>query len=492
MELPRGIPITQTDWEQTPPSVQELVGLVWQENQLLKEHMGEMKRGFEKQIALLQAEVEKLREQVNKNSHNSSQPPSSDGPQKRNYPKPEASGEKKGGRKGHHGHGRKLKAAEEVSKIVKSLPTVCADCGALMLGEDPQPERHQVSELPKTKAIIVEYQRHTLNCVVCGAKNRAEWPKEMPKGSFGERLQGMIGYLGGRFGVSQRDMVELLGIVFEVEISLGSIPVQEKRVSRALKQPVEAAQKHVQAQSAVNLDETSWHELTQKFWLWVCATPSVTVFRIFKNRSALGAEKLLGSHYSGIVGSDRYSAYNWLDPLHRQVCWAHLKRDFQAWVERGGESEVIGRKLLVHLKHIFGLWHQVRRGTLSRSDFQTAMHPIRLEFVDLLEIGTYLDHSETRTTCQNILKIQQALWTFVDREGVEPTNNAAERALRRAVIWRRRSFGTQSASGSLFVERILTAVMTLRQQKRDVLDYLAEACRAATLGIPTPSLLPAV
>jgi transposase len=218
----------------------------------------------------------------------------------------------------------------------------------------------------------------------------------------------------------------------------------------------------------------------------------VTVFRIFQNRSASGAATLLGKDFSGIVGSDRYSAYNSLDPLHRQVCWAHLKRDFQAWVERGGESQIIGRMLLARLKRFFGLWHRFRDGILSRADFQTVMKPIRLEVVDLLEIGTLLGHNETRRTCQNILKVKQALWTFVDREGVEPTNNAAERALRRGVIWRRRSYGTQSENGSLFVERILTAVITLRQQKRDVLDYLEVACKAVTLSNPAPSLLPAV
>ncbi len=478
MKLPSDLPIFIEDWERTPVSVQ---GVIISQIALMQE-----------QIARLENEVARLREQVNKNSHNSSKPPSSDGLQKRNYPKPEPSGEKKGGRKGHHGHGRKLKTGQEVNKVVKSVPTVCAECGALLLGEDPDPERHQVSEVPKIKAVVVEYQRHSLDCLVCGYRNRAEWPAGMPKGSFGERLQALIGYLGGRFGVSQRDMVELLGTVFQVEISLGSIPAQERRVSRALKQPVAAALKYVQAQKAVNLDESSWPELTQKFWLWVCATPRVTVFRIFKDRSALGAEQLLGSHFSGSVGSDRYSAYNWLDPRCRQACWAHLKRDFQAWVERGGESRVIGRMLLTRLKAIFGLWHRVRDGTLSRADFQTAMQPIRREFVGALEVGTCLDHAETRTTCHNILKIQAALWTFVDREGVEPTNNAAERALRRGVIWRHRSYGTQSASGSLFVERILTAVMTLRLQNRDVLDYLATACRAATLGCPVPSLLPAV
>ena len=314
----------------------------------------------------------------------------------------------------------------------------------------------------------------------------------MPKGSFGERLQGLIGYLSGRFGVSQRDMEEMLQTVFQVDVSLGSIPAQQQRVSQALKQPVEAAQQYVQTQKAVNLDETGWHELMKTIWLWVCTTPQVTVFRLFQGRSGSGAAKLLGEDYAGIVGSDRYSAYNWIDPLHRQLCWAHLKRDFQAWVERGGESAVIGQMLLARLKQFFGFWHRVRDGTLSRVDFQTAMQPIRLEVAGLLEIGTLLDHRETRRTCQNILKVKQALWTFVDREGVEPTNNAAERALRRGVIWRRRSYGTQSENGSLFVERILTAMITLRQQKRDVLDYLAAACKAVTLGIPAPSLLPAV
>ncbi len=488
MNLPPELPISAEDWEKTPATVQAVVILLWEENQTLKAQMVQMRDQMEK----MQAELDKLHERVNKNSRNSSQPPSSDPPQKRSYPKPELSGEKKGGRKGHHGHGRKLKAAEEVSKIVKSLPTICKDCGTLLLGEDPQPERHQVSEAPEIKPVIVEYQRHTLNCSVCGARNRAEWPVEMPRGSFGERLQGLIGYLSGRFGVSQRDMEEMLETVFHIEISLGSIPAQEQRVSQALKQPVEEAQKHVQTQKAVNLDETGWHEFAKNVWLWVCTTPRVTVFRIFQGRGGSGAEELLGNNFSGTVGSDRYSAYNWLDPVYRQVCWAHLKRDFQAWVERGGESAVIGRMLLARLKQFFGFWYRVRDGTLSRVDFQSMMQPIRDEVIGLLDIGTMLGHCETRRTCQNILKVKQALWTFVDREDVEPTNNAAERALRRGVIWRRRSYGTQSANGSLFVERILTAVMTLRQQKRDVLDYLEAACKAANLGIPAPSLLPAV
>lgn len=479
MNLPLELSIPEGDWERAPLSVQAVMLALWQENQT-----------FKQQMVGLQAELEKLSERVNKNSRNSSKPPSSDPPQARNYSKREATGQKKGGKKGHHGRGRKLKPPEEVSRVVVSKPTVCAGCGGLLLGADPQPERHQVSELPRIEPEIVEYQRHTLNCCVCGTCNRADWPAEMPRGSFGAGLQALIGYLGGRFGVSQRDIAEMLQSIFHVEISLGSIPAQERCVSQALEEAVQEAQEHVQQQAAVNLDETSWHELTRNFWLWVCSTPSVTVFRLFQTRGAAGAEQLLGADFDGIVGSDRYSAYNWLDPTQRQACWAHLKRDFQALLERGGQSKIIGRLLLAQVKQFFGLWHRVRDGTLSRLDFQAAMQPIRYEIHCLLHIGTCVKHHQTRKTCQNILKLEQALWTFVDQEGIEPTNNAAERALRRGVIWRRRSFGTQSEAGSRFVERILTIVTTLRQQNRDVLDYLTAACKAHTFGIAVPSLLP--
>lgn len=484
--MPAGLPITPEDWSKTPPSVQTLVIMLWEENQILKEQV----KRLQTQVIDLQDEVKTLKERVNKNSQNSSKPPSSDPPQTPKYPKAEVTGEKKGGRNGHHGHGRKLKPPDQVSRIVKSVPSFCKDCGALLKGEDMHPERHQVSELPKIVPEIVEYQRHTLNCDECGAKNRAEWPLEMPKGSFGERLQAMIGYLGGRFGISHRDMSELMETVFGVEISLGSIPAQQQRVSFALKEPVETAQKYVKEQKAVNLDETGWHEMVKDFWLWVCTTPSVSVFRIFDSRSGGGAMTLLGDDYSGIVGSDRFSGYGWIDPSHRQLCWAHLKRDFQALVERGDESKIVGIMLLSRLKTFFGFWHRFREGTLSRLDLQTMMRPIREEIHNLLEIGTLLGHKETRRTCQNILKVKQALWTFIDVEGVEPTNNAAERALRRGVIWRKHSFGTQSKTGTIFVERILTTVMTLRQQKRNVLDYLTSACKAAGLGISAPSLLP--
>jgi transposase len=486
MNLPSGLPIPPEDWEHTPGSVQAVVIALWHENQALKQQVALLQQ----QVDQLQVEVIRLREQVNQNSQNSSKPPSSDPPYQRKYPKQTPSGQKKGGQPGHPGKGRKLKGPEQVTRIVVSKPLACAGCGALLLGEDPHPRRHQVTELPKVEPIVIEYQLHSLTCCACGTHNPAEWPAEMPKGSFGERLQATIGYLGGRFGLSKRDTTEALETICQVEIGLGSIPAQERWVSGALAQPVAAAQDYVREQAVINLDETSWQEWTQRFWMWVGTTPAVTVFQIFPARSANGAEQLLGADYGGIVGSDRYSAYNGRDPQRRQVCWAHLKRDFQAWVERGGESQTIGRLLLDQLDTFFALWHRVRDGTLVRSDFQAAMSPIRQEVHALLTVGTFVKHGQTRQTCKRLLKLEPALWTFVDCEGVEPTNNAAERALRRGVIWRRRSFGTQSEAGSRFVERILTVVVTLRQQQRNVLDYLTAVCQASTLGVTPPSLLP--
>ena len=488
MKCPPEMPIPEKEWGATPLSVQAVVIGLWSENQILKEQVGRL----QKQVDHLQAEVAKLCEQVNKNSKNSSKPPSSDPPYQGRYPKQPPSGQKKGGQEGHPGKGRKLKGPEQVDRIVVSRAVACEDCRALLLGEDPHPRRHPVTELPKVEPIVTEYQLHSLTCCVCGARNQAEWPADMPKGSFGERMQATVGYLSGRFGLSKRDIEEALETIYQVEISLGSIPAQEQAVSQALAKAVSEALDYVQAQASVNMDETSWRELTKLVWMWVCTTPAVTVVRIFSTRGASGAEQLLGEDYPGIVGSDRYSAYNGLSPDQRQLCWSHLKRDFQAWVERGGHSQLIGRALLEQIKIFFALWHRIRDGTLSRTDFQTSMLPVRREVHAILTVGTFVQHSQTRRTCCNILKVEQALWTFVDHEGVEPTNHAAERALRRGVIWRRRSFGTQSQAGSRFAERILTVVSTLRQQQRSVLDYLTEACHARTLGISPPSLLPAM
>jgi transposase len=222
----------------------------------------------------------------------------------------------------------------------------------------------------------------------------------------------------------------------------------------------------------------------------VLATESVTVFVIDLHRSADVAKKMLGLDFTGILNSDRWSAYNWLDNRYRQLCWAHLKRDFQAFVERGGDSQVLGEALMTFVHQMFTWWHLLEKGQLSRSQFQSQMQPVRTQVGELLRQGLHCSYSATAGTCRDILKREAALWTFVDVEGVEPTNNRAEQKVRAGVLWRNSSFGTQSQTGSRFVERIMSVVSTLKQQKRNVLDYLTAACEAANYRRAAPSLLP--
>ena len=469
-QVPAGI--TTEEWQATPLSVRVVVLHTLQ------------------QLVQLQERVAALEERLHQNSHNSSKPPSADPPQTPSRLPRVASGRKAGGQPGHVGHSRPLKPRSQVQRVVELRPTSCAHCGALLLGTDSQPERHQVTELPRSEPQVTEYRRHTLHCLHCGETTQAGWPSDMPRGEFGPRLQATSAYLSGRLGLSQRDIVETFDTLLHVELSLGSIPAQAQVVSAALAAAVSEAQTYVQQQVAANVDETGWFERAQHVWLWLAATPLVSVFLILHTRGAAGLQTLLGKPFAGIVSSDRWSAYNGLDPSRRQVCWAHLQRDFQKLAERGGESQRIGTALLAQGAHVFALWSQLRAGTLSRPDFQTAVLPVQAQVQSLLREGAQLSHAQTRRLCQNLLKIEVALWTFVRTEGIEPTNNLAERGLRRAVLWRRRSFGTQSEAGSVFVARILTVVTSLRQQHRDVLDYLTDACLAAGRGDKPPSLLP--
>jgi transposase len=253
---------------------------------------------------------------------------------------------------------------------------------------------------------------------------------------------------------------------------------------------VDEARHFVQQQKAQYVDETSWREGGRMKWLWVNATTDVTAFNVLGGRSQMDAKRIINESAKGVVTTDRYWSYNWLSLCRRQICWAHLARDFQAMVERAGDSATLGQALLKQVKRLFVLWHKVQDGDLCREQLQAAIRPVRQCVKKLLEAGVGGEHKKTRNTCANILKVEKSLWTFVRVEGVEPTNNAAERALRRAVLWRKKSFGTQSVSGSRFVERILTVVTTLRQQSRGVLEYLTEACRSMLGGEVQRGLIP--
>ena len=464
--------ITAEDWAATPLSVRVLV------------------RALQEQVTRLDQRVGVLEEQTWQTSRTSSKPPSSDPPSAPPRRPQRPSGRATGGQPGHEGHGRALRPAVQVDRIVDARPVACGQCGAALVGDDTHPARHQMADLPRVEPEVTEYRQHTLTCGCCGTPTTAPWPADLPRGSFGPRAQATVAYLTGRQGLSQRDAQEVLGALFHLDLSLGSIAVLERQVSAAVAEAVAQAHAFVQAQPVANVDETSWKEGVARRWLWVAVTALVSVFLMRATRGSQGAKDLRGPTYGGIVESDRWSGYTWIDPTQRQLCWAHLLRDFAAFVERGGASARLGRALLAAAEEMFGLWYRVRDGTLSRAAFQQEMRPLQARISRLLRAGTRRQHAKTRPTCARILTLEAALWTFVTTEGVEPTNNSAERALRRAVLWRRRSFGTQSAEGSIFVARLLTVVTTLRQQERDVLDYLTDACAAVVTGAAPPSLLP--
>jgi transposase len=291
--------------------------------------------------------------------------------------------------------------------------------------------------------------------------------------------------------LSDRQVQEVLATLFGVELGLGSVPALKQATSAALAAPVAAAHAYVQAQAHVNVDETGWREATRRVWLGVAVSAWVTVFLVQASRSGQAAKVLLGAGFAGIAGTARWSGYTWLGTARRQVCWAHLKRDFAAFVERGGDSATLGTALLRQVARLFALVADVRDGTLAHADLAPALAPVQREVAALLRQGAAVAHPKTANTCHKLLTVEAALWTFARVPGLAPTNNAAERAIRPAVLWRKRSGGTQTAVGSRFVERLLTTVTTLRQQRRDVLAYLTAACDAANHGCPAPSLPPA-
>jgi transposase len=438
----------------------------------------------------LELEVAELRERLGQNSQNSSKPPSSDPPSVSRPNKHQPSGRKRGGQRGHQGHGRTLLPPDQVDHIVELRPVSCQQCSSLLLGDDPSPARRQVSELPPVRAQVTEYRQHTLNCPHCGASNRAGWPEEAPSGCFGPRAQAVVGYLTGRLGLSHRDVTEAMETLHGLEIGLGSVAAIQQQVSAALAQPVATAQNFAGRESVHYVDETGWPEGEKLKWLWIHATPEVTVFTIRPGRTKEAAQEILGRKFTGVVNTDRYNAYHWVDESRRQLCWAHLKREFQAIKERGGKSAEIGEGLLTEVGKLFERWYELRENRIDWPAFQAVMKSIEQRVGDLLRAGEQCGQEKTRRTCGNILKLERSLWTFVRVEGIEPTNNNAERPLRRAVLWRRKSFGTQSESGSRFVERILTVVTTLRQQGRDVLDYLTTVCGSVNGKSGSICLLP--
>ena len=437
------------------------------------------------------AEIAELKARLGQNSSNSSRPPSSDPPSAPKRPEREPTGKRRGGQPGHKKHERRMLPPERVLAVHEVKPAACRRCGGALAGDDPEPHRHQVIDVPKVVAQAVEYRLHSLHCDRCSITTQAPLPHGVPPTMVGPRLQAMVTVMSGAFRMSKRMIEEMVGDFFDADISLGTVSNTEQRMSRALVEPVEEAIEAVRADAVVHADETSWRERMQKAWLWVAATSTVAVFLIRKSRGGVVARELLGALFSGTLVSDRWSGYVWVDTARRQLCWAHLKRHFKAFEDYGAPAKHLGKALRRATRKLFREYHRYRDGAIQHATFRKNIRPLQAQIESLLEKGKLCPSKKVAGMCREILELREALWTFTTRPCVEPTNNLAERCLRHAVVWRKSSFGTDSEAGSRFVERVLTAVQTLRLQRRNVLEYMTAVCEASLNGTRAPSLLPA-
>jgi transposase len=442
-------------------------------------------------IAALEARMQELEAKLHDATR---QPPVPRGPAALPAaPAKKKTGRRRGGQPGHPLHLRQLLPSERVSEIVRFVPRKCEYCHASLpipaSPHDPEPRRHQVAELPEVRARITEYQAHARTCSGCGKVTYATIPAEHRAHCTGPQLSATLSYFAGAHGMSKRAIEETAEALFAVPLSLGTVANLEKEMSAALTVPHEEARQAVEQSPVKHVDETGWKQAGRKRWLWVAATTHVAVFLVHHLRNAVALTALLGESVRGILCSDRWRVYDQVPLCQRQVCWAHLKRNFEKLVERGGRAAKVGQACLDVEKQVFKLWHLFRGGGCSREELDQRLYAPMMTMLETLKDGERAGDRRTARFCKRLLGVYPALWMFVMFEGVEPTNNHGERVLRRAVLWRRRAFGCASAGGCRFVERILTVVQTLRLQKRSVLDYLVEAIKAHRAGHDAPHLV---
>jgi transposase len=408
-------------------------------------------------------------------------------------PAKKVTGRKPGGQPDHPPHLKTLVPPERVKTFVPFIPERCGKCQTPLPPEagpdDPPPTRHQVAELPVVAAEITEYQGHYRTCPCCLEVTHSPIPAELRAHSVGPRLTATLSYFSGCHGVSKRGIEEIAEAVFDAPVALGTVANLEQEVSAALAPAHQEARAAIAAAEVKHVDETGWKEAGKKRWLWAAATQTVVAFVIHPLRSLVALKRLVGKAMIGILCSDRWCVYDEWPVARRQVCWAHLKRNWEKQAARGGQAARLSTACLDVQKRVFDNWHLFRGGGCTRLELGEQMAPLMLELLAVLQTGSKSRDRKLARFCARLVKVYVGLWTFVVEEGVEPTNNHAERVQRRAVLWRRRSFGCHSADGCRFVERILTAVQTLRLQQRSVLEFLYETVRAHRAGLRYPQLV---
>jgi transposase len=441
----------------------------------------------------LEARVAELERRLSRSSRNSSLPPSQDPPSAPPRPRRPGSGRTPGGQPGHEGKHRRLLPPEQVDEIVEHWPERCHACAHVFAAQElvdaVEPWPHQVAELPAIAVRVSEHRLHGVCCPECATATRAELPRELPRSAFGPRLQAAVVTLAVRHRVSRRDTTELARELFGVELATGSVDAIVQRTGAALAAPHTRLEQQIKSAPVVNIDETGWKTAGGNRTLWAALTARTAVFRIAAGRHAFEARTLLGERFTGIVCSDRWRGYDYLDPTRRQLCWAHLLRDFTAHSEGMAEQKKFGDQGLRIARELFAAWASYQADA-DRARLQAQTAPLQQELRQLLEHAAQ-KRSRTkyhRQFAKNLLNRWPALWTFTHTDGVEPTNNHAERGLRGAVIYRKLSLGSQSDQGERTIERLLSASITCRLQKRPLFAYLTDVLTASIRGDPMPAL----
>ena len=445
---------------------------------------------LEAENAELKARIEELERQVKgKTPQNSSLPPSTQHPHARPQPAQRKSKKKRGGQPGHEKHERPLIPTDQCDDIHVLKPTECRRCGEKLAGSDAEPLRHQVWELPEIKPHVTEYQLHRLACGACGETTCAELPLGVPQGQSGPRLLAFTAMLMAYFRQSKRRTAEFLGTLLNQPCSPALTVKMQNQVTAALRPSYEEVATQLPTQEHLNIDETATKQENGKAWLWTFVARLFTVFAVRATREATALSDFLTEKFHGIVTCDRAKMYWQVGRL--QWCWAHLQRDFQAMIDTGDKrAKWLGERLRAATCELFEHWADYRAGKITRAALVRRMGPVRRKVERLLLGGAQCGHGDARGTCRELYAHSAWLWTFLHHEGVEPTNNAGERSLRHAVIWRKLSFGTQSAAGSRFVETMLTVIETCRQQRRNVFAFVTAAVESHLAHQPAPSLLP--
>jgi len=442
-------------------------------------------------IRLLLTKLAELEARLNMTPRNSSLPPSGEHPHAKPTPRKQKSGKQPGGQPGHAKRERALIPTEECSQVVPLVPQACRRCGERLTGNDPQPLRHQVWDLPQITPLVTEYQRHRLTCPCCSTSTCGELPAGVPESQAGPRLVALVALLMGCFKQSKRRVALFLEQILNQPCSSGWVVKLQNQATAAATPPYRELAANLPTQSVLGIDESPHKEARLKSWLWTFVANTYTFFALRTTRSAAVLDDLLTKNFQGVVNCDRAKMY-W--KIGRpQWCWAHLKRDFQALIDHPDpQVKRLGRDLMRPTKELFRHWARCRDGTIARAETLRLMRSIRATIDGLLLRGAFSANPRLVGMCNELYGHRDWLWTFLDVERVEPTNNVSERALRPAVIWRKLSFGTQSARGSRFVETILTVVETCRRQSRNSFQFLAAAVQAHFERKPAPSLLTGV